>query len=232
MPYRRFPKTDAARLRALKTLLDNNEIYVVRNRFIDWQTLNRAQPAYDRLLTACEQYKLALAAQTRNRHKMERSMQMAQMYVSHFIRVLLMSVERGEIKKQHLPLYGFTEEDLSVPLLNTAKAIKEWGEKIMEGEKARQKKGGRPIYNPSIGMVGTHFDIFVTASNQQNDLQERTKKAAAEVAKLRPEVDDILLDLWNQIEKHYEQEPHEVRFKKCRELGIIYYYRRHEPHDY
>ena len=137
MPYRRFPKTDAARLRALKTLLDNNEIYVVRNRFIDWQTLNRAQPAYDRLLTACEQYKLALAAQTRNRHKMERSMQMAQMYVSHFIRVLLMSVERGEIKKQHLPLYGFTEEDLSVPLLNTAKAIKEWGEKIMEGEKSR-----------------------------------------------------------------------------------------------
>ena len=80
-------------------MLDNNEIYVVRNRFIDWQTLNRAQPAYDRLLTACEQYKLALAAQTRNRHKMERSMQLAQMYVGHFIKVLLMSVERGEIKK-------------------------------------------------------------------------------------------------------------------------------------
>lgn len=115
MPYRRFPKTDAARLRALKTLLDNNEIYVVRNRFIDWQTLNRAQPAYDRLLTASEQYRMTLVAQTRNRHKMERSMQMAQMYVSHFIKVLLMSVERGEIKKQHLPLYGFKEEPLACP---------------------------------------------------------------------------------------------------------------------
>lgn len=232
MPYRRFPKTDAARLRALKTLLDNNEIYVVRNRFIDWQTLNRAQPAYDRLLTACEQYKLALAAQTRNRHKMERSMQLAQMYVSHFIKVLLMSVERGEIKKQHLPLYGFAEEDSNVPLLNTVNTIKEWGQKIIEGEKARLKKGGRPIYNPSIGMVSTHYDIFVTASTQQNELQERTKKAGAEVAKLRPEVDAILQDLWNQIEKHYEGEPPEVRFKKCREFGIIYYYRRHEPHEF
>ena len=226
MPYRRFPKTDAARLRALKTLLDNNEIYVVRNRFIDWQTLNRAQPAYDRLLTACEQYKLALAAQTRNRHKMERSMQLAQMYVGHFIKVLLMSVERGEIKKQHLPLYGFTLK------LNTVNTIKEWGQKIIEGEKARLKKGGRPIYNPSIGMVSTHYDIFVTANTQQNELQERTKKAGAEVAKLRPEVDAILQDLWNQIEKHYESEPPEVRFKKCRELGIIYYYRRHEPHEF
>ena len=211
MPYRRFPKTDAARLRALKTLLDNNEIYVVRNRFIDWQTLNRAQPAYDRLLTACEQYKLALAAQTRNRHKMERSMQLAQMYVGHFIKVLLMSMERGEIKKQHLPFYGFTEEDFNVPLLNTVNTIKEWGQKIIEGEKARLKKGGRPIYNPSIGMVSTHYDIFVTASTQQNELQERTKKAGAEVAKLRPEVDAILQDLWNQIEKHYESEPPEVR---------------------
>ena len=55
MPYRRLPKTDAARLRALKTLLDNNDIYTVRNRFIDWKTLNRAQPAYDRLLTASGQ---------------------------------------------------------------------------------------------------------------------------------------------------------------------------------
>ena len=213
-------------------MLDNNEIYVVRNRFIDWQTLNRAQPAYDRLLTACEQYKLALAAQTRNRHKMERSMQLAQMYVGHFIKVLLMSVERGEIKKQHLPLYGFAEEDFNVPLLNTVNTIKEWGQKIIEGEKARQKKGGRPIYNPSIGMVSTHYDIFVTANTQQNELQERTKKAGAEVAKLRPEVDAILQDLWNQIEKHYENEPPEVRFKKCREFGIIYYYRRHEPHEF
>lgn len=65
MPYRRLPKTDAARLRALKTLLDNNEIYTVRNRFIDWKTLNRAQPAYDKLLTASEQYKVSYAAQLR-----------------------------------------------------------------------------------------------------------------------------------------------------------------------
>ena len=111
MPYRRLPKTDAARLKALKTLLDNNEIYTVRNRFIDWQTLNKAQPAYDRLLTACEQYRLTMAAQIRNRNKMERSMQLAQVYLSHFIRVLLMSVERGEIKKQNLALYGLSVEE-------------------------------------------------------------------------------------------------------------------------
>ena len=45
MPYRRLPKTDAARLKALKTLLDNNDIYTVRNKFIDWKLINNAQNA-------------------------------------------------------------------------------------------------------------------------------------------------------------------------------------------
>lgn len=100
MPYRRLPKTDAARLRALKTLLDNNEIYTVRNRFIDWKTLNRAQPAYDKLLTASEQYKVSYAAQLRGAGKGDKLQRNATMYVSHFLQVLLMAVERGEIKKQ------------------------------------------------------------------------------------------------------------------------------------
>ena len=77
MPYRRLPKTDSARLKALKTVLENNNVYTVQNRFIDWKTLNRAQPAYDKLLTASEQYKMRMAAQTRNAPKMDRLMRNA-----------------------------------------------------------------------------------------------------------------------------------------------------------
>ena len=95
MPYRRLPKTDAARLKALKTLLNNNDIYTVRNRFIDWQTLNRAQPAYDRLLTAYEQYRVCLQAQTRSSGRFDKLQHKASVYVSHFLQVLLMAVERG-----------------------------------------------------------------------------------------------------------------------------------------
>ena len=54
MPYRRLPKTDAARLKVLKTVLENNDIYTVRNRVVDWSVLNKCRPAYDRLLTAME----------------------------------------------------------------------------------------------------------------------------------------------------------------------------------
>ena len=232
MPYRRLPKTDAARLRALKTLLDNNDIYVVRNRFLDWKTLNRAQPAYDRLLTANEQFRVSSQAQTRHTAKLERLQRNATIYVSHFVQVLLMSVERGETKRQLLPLYGLEEDATTVPNIKTLDRLVEWGEKIVEGENARIKKGGRPIYNPSIGMVSTHLDIFREAYEQQRRLQQRTQKVVDDLQAIRPEVDEILLDLWNQIEKHFENEPPEVRFAECRKFGVVYYYRRHEPHDY
>ena len=232
MPYRRLPKTDAARLKALKNLLDNNDIYTVRNRFIDWKTLNRAQSAYDHLFTAREQYRRCLQAQTRHSGKIEAMQKRATMYVSHFLQVLFMSVERKEIRKQVLTLYGLDPETTAVPNLKTVEGLLEWGQKTVEGEKARIKKGGRAIYNPTIGMVLTHYDIFKEVYEKQKNLQSRTNRALDDIQKLRPEVDEILLDLWNQIEKHFENEPPEVRFEACRKFGVIYYYRRHEEHLY
>ena len=99
MPYRRLPKTDAARLKVLKTVLENNDIYTVRNRVVDWSVLNKCRPAYDRLLTAMEQYKVRIEAQKRAGAKIETLHRNALMYVSHFLQVLLLAVERGEIKR-------------------------------------------------------------------------------------------------------------------------------------
>lgn len=228
MPYRRLPKSDAARLKALKTLLNNNDIYTVRNRFIDWKTLNRAQPAYDKLFTATEQYRMDLRTQSRNSEKLERPQHNAMMYVSHFLQVLFLCCERGEIKKSQLSLYGLSVNATSLPYLKNAERLIEWGQKVIDGEKARIKKGGRPIYNPTIGMVSTHYDIFLEAYRQQQTLQEHAQQTATELQKIRPEVDEILLELWNQIEKHFEKESPEVRYAECRKFGIIYYNRRNE----
>lgn len=228
MPYRRLPKTDAARLRALKAVLENSELYTVRNRFIDWDTINRAQPAYDRLLTATEQYRVTYSAQLRSAGKSDKLQRNAVMYVSHFLQVLLMSVERGEIKRSALPMYGLDEDTDTLPNLKSVSGLLEWGARAVEGEKARVKQGGRPIYNPTIGMVSTHLDIFKDCYEQQKRLQERTNRALEALKAVRPEVDAVLLDLWNQIEAHYKDEPAERRLDDCRKLGVVYYYRKNE----
>lgn len=232
MPYRRLPKTDAARLKVLKTVLENNDIYTVRNRVVDWSVLNRCRPAYDRLLTAMEQYKLRMTAQKRSGSKIETLQRNAMMYVSHFLQVLLLAVERGEIKRSLLSLYGLSTDAQSLPQLKSSETLISVGEKVVEGEKLRQKKGGLPIYNPTIGKVATHLDIFRDAYLDYKRKKEITEKALANIQVLRPEIDEIILDLWNQIEAYYAELPPEKRFDACRKLGVIYYYRRHEPHIY
>lgn len=232
MPYRRLPKTDAARLKALKAVLDCNDIYTVRNRVVDWQVLNRCRPAYDRLLTACEQYRVCMAAQKRKTGQMDKLQRNAAMFVSHFIQVLFLAMERGEIKAAHKQLYGFGPGDTALPPLKSAESILEWGRRVAEGERERVRAGGMPIYNPTIGKVVTHVDIFRDAYNEQQLRRRQTEAALAAVQRLRPEVDAVLLDLWNQIEAHFASCPPEVRYAECRKLGVVYYYRHKEPHLY
>ena len=219
MPYRRLPKTDAARLKVLKTVLENNDIY-------------KCRPAYDRLLTAMEQYKVRIVAQKRAGAKIETLHRNALMYVSHFLQVLLLAVERGEIKRSCLGLYGLEEDNISMPQLKSSETLITVGEKVVEGEKQRLKRGGLPIFNPAIGKVATHLDIFREAYRDHRKKMEITEKALANIQALRPEIDDTILELWNQIEAHYADLPPETRFNACRKLGVIYYYRRHEPHIY
>lgn len=213
-------------------MLENDGIYTVRNRFVDWKLLNKAQPLYDRLLTATEQYKINMSSQVRNAAKIDGVQRKAAMYVSHFLQVLFMSVERGEIKGSYLELYGLPAGTTVLPNLKSAEGILEWGQKVVEGEKARLKKGGRPIYNPTIGMVSTHYEIFREAYEKQKSLQVRTSKALENISTIRPECDGLLLELWNVIEKHFADLPPEKRYNECRRFGVVYYYRRHEEKIY
>ncbi|WP_036878251.1 hypothetical protein [Xylanibacter oryzae] len=225
MPYRRLPKTDAARLKALKTVIDNNEIYTVKNRFIDWKTLNEVQQVYQKLLTANQQYNMCYNAQIRNSGKIDKLQRNAEMYISHFIQVLYLAMQRGEIKESNKKLYSLSEGDYSLPNIKTYDGILKSGINIIKGEKARIKNGGRPIYNPTISMVATHYDIFKEAYDKHKMLQDKTNKSFEILKVIRPDVDRVLLDLWNQIEKHFEEEPLEIKLDECRKFGIVYYYR-------
>lgn len=230
MPYRRLPNTDKSRLSALKTLLDNNDIYMARDRFLEWKDINQARTCYDKLLTAVTQYEVDKKAQWRSGTKIDQLQKKAYMYESHFMQVLLMAVTRGEIKRSNLKLYGLEETATMIPVDNSIGSITEWGPKIISGEKNRVKKGGRPIYNPTIGMVETHFDIFKEAYDKQKTLQKRTGEMEQRLKEMRPEIDELILRIWDQIEVHFSEEGKLVidRVADCERFGIRYYMRRKE----
>jgi hypothetical protein len=152
----------------------------------------------------------------------------AQMYISHFIQVLNFTILRGELPAKVRNFYGFDLNANKVPSLNTEEELIEIGEKLINGEHNRTMNGGTPILNPKISLVSMHYEKFLDMHDSQKKLKENSSKANFNVASLRIKADELILELWNQIENNFnELEPVEKR-KKCEEYGLVYVFRKAE----
>lgn len=228
MPYRRLPNTDQARIRALRSAVEKGDIYNVYELAVSFKTLSEARNFLIRFEAAHRYYQQCLNNQVRSNSKYQNSVKMARLYISHFIQVLNLSVIRAEIKEEFKDMYGLSRDNSAVPDLGTETAMLEWGERIIKGEKDRLKYGGIPIYNPTIAKVSVHYDIFKEGYERQKNLQSITNRSWEALSSMRERADEIILDIWNQVEKKFENLSGEERLNKCRDYGLIYYYRPYE----
>lgn len=59
-----------------------------------------------------------------------------------------------------------------------------------------------------------------------------TLRSLETLASMRAKADELILDIWNQVEKKFEDIiPNEKRLDLCREYGLVYYYRTGEKHN-
>lgn len=228
MPYRRLPNTDQARVRALKAAVEKGDVYNVRELAISLKTLSEARNFLRKFEAAQIYYIQCYENQARASRKHQSNVKTARLYISHFIQVLNLAVLRDEIKTAHKDLYGLPEANIVPDLLSEA-ALAEWGKKIIEGEKKRTAQGGIPIYNPTIARVKVHYDIFMDSYERQKNYQALTNRSLDALAAMRDRADELILDIWNQVEARYQDvTPNEVRLERCRDYGLIYYYRNNE----
>lgn len=229
MPYRRLPNTDQARVRALKQVVAKESLSNVYDMAISLKTLTEARNFLKRFEAAQGYYQLCYENQAKASRKHQANAKAAKLYLSHFIQVLNMSIVRSEIKKTNKELYGLPTDNYSVPDLSTEAALVDWGAKVILGEQKRMSLGGAPIYNPTIAKVKVRYDIFMESYEKQKDLQQITARSLDEITSMRSDADKIILDIWNQVEKNFENvQPNDLRLAKCREYGLVYYYRANE----
>ena len=215
MPYRRLPNTDQARVRALKAAVEKGEMYNVSDLAITLKTLFEARNFLHRFEAAQIYYTQCYNNQSRASRKHQMNVKTARLYISHFIQVLNLAVLRDEIKV--------------MPDLLSEASLVEWGKKIIEGEQLRTTQGGIPIYNPTIARVKVHYDIFLESYERQKNYQALTNRSLDELASMRGRADELILDIWNQVEAKYQDiTPNDTRLEKCRDYGLIYYYRSSE----
>jgi len=233
MPYRRLPNTDKARIRSLETAIAkmrNNDYYAP---VLSPELLSKAEKKLVQFRDAVDRYVKSLETQV-NYSKSEpyqTRLKNARMYVSHFLTVFNMCVKRGEMKAADRDFYSIPQDSGELPDMSSDIAVIRCCENTINGEKTRTAKGGIPIFNPTIAKVTVHYELFKELYDKQCELRQLTDEALLVVSLMRPQVDEVILDVWNSIENYFSDLSGEKRLKKCREYGLIYYYRTGEKTD-
>lgn len=223
MPYRRLPNTDQARLRALQTAVKMGQKKEAEELAFSAKSLNHLRSFYTSFEGTIIHHKLARTQQEKSSSAYLETVRKARLYLSHFIQVLNFAIQRGDMKSNVREFYGFSEK--KSPSLILDSEVLEWGKKIIEGEHKRISNGGNPLYNPSIALVKVKFDQFVDMYHFQKTLQNNTARWTTKVAELRKEADEIILDIWNEVEETFSALPDDLKREKSTEYGLIYVYR-------
>lgn len=193
---------------------------------ISWKSLSAARRFLVKFEAAQRYYTECFARQAKAGQKHQANVKMARLYVSHFIQVLNLAVIRSEIRSSHKEYYGLEPQSGNVPDLSSETQLASWGRKIIDGETRRLSQGGTPIYNPTIAKVKVHYDIFMDSGERQKEYQEATARSLEALSSMRAEADELILDIWNQVERKFEAvSPNEKRLDLCRSYGLVYYYR-------
>lgn len=228
MPYRRLPNTDQSRLRALRTAIQKEDELGYNNHIIAFKTILEAKNFLSQFEKQQLQYQQTLENQVNANKRYQQIIHNARLYISHFIQVFNLAVIRGDIKKEHKLFYGLDPEVHNVPDLSTEASLLQWGKAVVDGENERIRNGGLPIYNPAIAKVKVHYEVFKEYKSTQKIHQNTTTRQWEELVNLREKGDAIILEIWNQVENHFKDLSPYDRLCKCKDYGIIYYYRKGE----
>lgn len=227
MPYRRLPTTDKARIRALeaalkKTTKKNSGKLIISNPSIE--ELHIIKSNFENALI---QYELDIKIQSEKNQNYKQALENARMYISHFIQVLYLTSERGEINGG-LKYYDLNTFNGKVPPLNTEEEIQFWGNKVVESEQKRIQNRGSAIYNPSIAMVKIKVEEFTDAAVFQNTLKRNTSRSFDKMRTIRKTTNEFISRLWTEIEENIILEDEKQKRQLTQEYGLVYVFRRNE----
>jgi hypothetical protein len=158
----------------------------------------------------------------------QKAFKKARLYLSHFVQVFNFCVIRKEIPKSSRKYFGIQPNDSTVPLMSSEIELVEWGNKIVEGEKQRLSEGGNAIYNPKIAVVKVEFENFMRLYKSQVTNKNSHDLSIKNLIRVRKEADNLIVDIWNQVEEYYSKYPANEMRKNAERYGIKYVLRKKE----
>ncbi|MDH8701055.1 hypothetical protein M2138_000393 [Dysgonomonadaceae bacterium PH5-43] len=224
MPAKKLPDIDEDRIKALQTIIDQDELIGEENAILSMAELHDYRNLLLSFEGTCFCFKQALDNETKADKNYVELFKTAQLYISHFIQVLNMAIIRNEIKVETLACYGLEDSnEFSLPDLSSEDAVLEWGERLIKGENERTSRGGVPIYNPAISKVKVHYDLFRDLLHSLKIYRQNTIRNQENLTEVRDKIDRIIWDTWTKLEFKYWGLAPEQRNRKFRDYGIKFY---------
>jgi len=228
MPYRRLPNTDSARMKALAMAQEKGTDLPPFKLAYSQSSFRRLQGFINKYENSLHEQKNAYSLQSARNKEYQKRFRKARLYISHFIQVVDMAIIRGELPPQTRKFYNLPEDERKLPSLLTEEEIIQVGKDLIDGEKERTLKGLSPITNPTIAVVRVHYDQFVEVYNHNQNLKKRTRRAHEELSIRRDEADELIQQIWNEVEDTFKDLPEEVRREKASNYGVVYVFRKNE----
>lgn len=228
MPYRRLPNTDAARIRAMKEALIKGKELPPFNLAYTSRSYVRLQAFLPSFENIHQLQRQSMNNQVNSNKNYQEVVKKAKTYISHFLRVMNLAIQRGDLRKDTLEFFGFTNGTSSLPTLSSERDVISWGTRIIEGEAKRLRTGRTPVTNPTIAVVKVHFEQFTDAWQYQKTLHKRTSDYSAQIATLRKEADGLIVNIWNEVETTFSNLSEEQKRKEAEVYGLVYVFRKSE----
>jgi len=228
MPYRRLPNTDLARLRALRIAFEKGkELPPFKLPFSQatFQKVISSMHAFEKVVQESRQ---AYNIQVQKSKDYTRSLKKTRLYISHFIQVVKMAIARGDLNASDRDYFGFGRDQSRVPSFGSEGEVIKWGEKIIQGESMRIKKGLTPVTNPTMAVVKVRYEDFLEAYRHQKILQKNLQRSQEKLVDQRCIIDLIIAAVWNEVEEFYKDLPDNDRRNSARIYGVVYFYRKSE----
>jgi hypothetical protein len=229
MPYRRLPNTDTARIKAMRIALEKGHELPPHKLAFSSKTIIRLQKVLPQFEHNIHLYRQSLASQNKGSREYNEILKKSKTYLTHFIRVMNMAIFRGELPVETRTFYGLGKTESTVPSLNSENDLLSWGKKIIEGEELRIRKGGNPVTNPTIAVVKVRLENFNEALATHSILTRKINDYMEKNINLRKEADEIILQIWNEVEKTHSDLTEEKRKDQNESYGLVYFYRKNEP---
>ena len=228
MPYRRLPNTDAARTRALTKAINKTLGLHTDDVAFNYKTLTRAKFFLSTFKTGISMQRNDNVQYAEKNSELSHLQRQLRLYITHFIQVLNMSIQRGEISADALRYYELGKYGKKLPKLQTDEDLATWGKLLIEGEEARTKDGGTPMANPRIAQLKVNYDRFMIKLKSTQFKQGTKENAGEYVQNLRKEADNLILEIWNDVERTFAHLSADEKREKAEEYGVCYVFRPYE----